>query len=256
MRDIPWGPHHPDYFDTAEEFFGEVPIADLVRWSGVQHWTHEEGVALSFGFDPRVVTVGRLSNHNEHPSAAEFDRRMDLARRAAVAGQLSELPSPKQFIRWAASVGIIFPFDFALLIKSAGSSKAGSMTPNQSALTRRVKTLSQIALGLTENIYGLNPQHETIVTELREAGITIEIGSVELCLKATDDLYVNLPEVRQTLSKFVLGLAMRHFGYDPKASRNTATKKIVEALAAEGRSITDDTICTRLREAAGEFEMI
>jgi hypothetical protein len=260
MRDIPWGPHHPDYYDTAEEFFGEVPATDLVRWSGVQYWTHEEGVALSFGFDPRVVTADRLSNHDEHPFAAEFDRRMDLAQRAVVAGQLSDLPSPKQFIRWAERIEISFPIDLALMVKSAaGVTKSTTSSP--SGLKTLINKLSRLALGMTQEMYGFNPEipseegYEDILADLQSVGIPSDLQSIKRCLKVPNDLYEDLPEVRETLGNVVLGLAICHFEHDPKSSRSKAPSQIAEALKKHGCPVTEDTIRERLKEAATNLGM-
>ncbi len=253
--DIPWDPAHPQYFDTVEEIFGEEVATDVARWSAVQHWSLEEGVALSFGFDPRVVNAASLRAYYEHPFASQFDRRIDLARRAVAAGQLKDLNSPKRYIRWAERLGINFPPDLAQMIKLGPSAIGAILSSNPSALTRRLKTLSLIALGITEHFYGLNPEYETIADDLQSAGIPVETEQLKHCLQPVEDLYDNLPEVRGTLSKVMLGLAIFHFGYDPKARRNKATSKIAEVLAESGRSVTDDTINTRLREAASELNL-
>ena len=142
------------------------------------------------------------------------------------------------------------------MVKSAAAAKgAKSTTTNPSGLSTRVKTLSRIALGMTEYIYGLNPEYETIVTDMHSAGIAVDIELMKRCLKAVDDLYVNLPEVRETLGKVILGIAICHFDHDPKASRSKATSRIAKALEGSDRSVTVDTILRRLREAASELDM-
>jgi len=254
MDDIPWGPDHPRYFDTAEDFFGGDPTADYNRWSAVQHWTADEAVALSFGFDPRVVKASVLRNYGEHPFAAEYDRRMDLAARAEAAGQLSTLSSPRRYIKWALSTGIIFPSNLVEMVKPVAKG-AKSTTSSTSGLRKLINKLSLLALGMTEFIYGFNPDYETIVADLQNAEIAVNIESVKNCLKEPDDLYFNLPEVRETLSKIVLGMAICHFDYDPKTSRSKAASKIAEALKSSGKSLTTDTIRTRLNEAASDLGM-
>jgi hypothetical protein len=253
---IPWGPHHPRYFDTAEEFFGADPAADIGRWSAVQHWTVEEGVALSYGYDPRVVNSRALQSYDEHPFAEEYDRRSDLATRAIAARQLSARTSPKRFIRWAKTVGINFPVALVEVVKSPTTAKgAVGTTSSPSGLMRRVKTLSRIAIGMIEHIYGLNPEYETIAVDMQSAGIPLDTESMARCLKPVDDLDGILPEAQNSLSKIILGLAIRHFSYDATASRSKATSEIAKAVQDSGRSVTVDTIFKRLRETAADLGM-
>jgi hypothetical protein len=253
---IPWGSDHPRYLDTAEEFFGADPAADMVRWSAVQHWTVEEGVALSYGYDPRIVNTRALQAYDEHPFAEEFDRRSDLATRAITAGRLSTVTPPKRFIRWAKTVGINFPAALVEMVKSATTAhRVIDTTSSPSGLMRRVKTLSQIAIGMAEDIYGLNPEYGTIAADMQSAGISVDIESMGRCLKPVDDLDAILPEAQNTLSKIMLGVAIHHFGYDPKASRSKAPGKIAKAVQESGRSVTVDTILRRLKETASELDM-
>lgn len=253
MDDIPWGPNHPEYFETAEEFFGRDPAADFGRWSAVPHWKVDEGIALSFGYDPRVVDLSSLRIYEEHPFAVEYDRRADLAARAVAAGQLSPLSSPKRYLKWAQGAGIDFPPTLVQMVKTAATAKcAKSTSSSPSGQTRQLKTLSRLTLGMAKNKYRFDPAKpreetfEEIVGDLREAGLATEIESVKRCLRPADDLYDNLPEVRETLGKVFLGLAIRRFGHDPRARRSKATSNIARAV---GGSVTVDTILHHLRQA-------
>lgn len=257
VNDIPWGPNHPEYFDTAEEFFEAEPAADFGRWSAVPHWTVDEGIALSFGYDPRVADVNLLRNYEAHPFADEYDRRADLAARAVAAGQLSPLSSPKRYLKWAHGAGIDFPPTLVQMVKAAATAKrAKSTSSSPSGQKKQIKTLSRLALGMAKDLYGFdpaNPREETfeeIVADLRGAGLPANIESVKGCLEPVDDLDDNLPDVRETLGKVVLGLAICNYGHDPKASRSDATSKIAETVQG---SVTVDTIRHHLRQAAASY---
>lgn len=260
MDDIPWGPDHPLYLDAAEEFFGTNPSADFDRWSAVQFWTLEEGVALSFGFDPRVVNSRVMRNCPEHPFAAEFDRRLDLARRAVDGGRLSTRSPPGHYIRWAKGRGITFPDGLVQAVKSLSRTKStNSTTTSPSGLKILINKSSEIALGMADYVYGFNPaqpheqEYEHIVADLHDAGIAVTVESVRRCLKPHDDLYENLPEVGETLGKVVLGIAIIHFQHDPKARRSRAPNLIATALEASGGEADEDTIRARLKKAAGDL---
>jgi len=54
---------------------------------------------------------------------------------------------------------------------------------------------------------------------------------------------------RNTLLKLVIGLAIRGYGYDPKAGRSTAPTEIASDLEGLGISVSDDTVRKWLKEA-------
>lgn len=58
---------------------------------------------------------------------------------------------------------------------------------------------------------------------------------------------------RNTLLKLVIGMAVKCYVYDPKASRSTTPKEIADDLAGLGITITDDTVRKYLKEAAQAF---
>ena len=127
-----------------------------------------------------------------------------------------------------------------------------------SGIKTLVNKLSRIALGMADDIYGFNPErpneteYEEIVADLKAAGISVSIESVRRSLTGQDDLYADLPEVRETLGRVVLGIAIRHFDYDPKSSRSATPKRIAEILMGLG-SVDVDTIRERLKEAAARL---
>jgi hypothetical protein len=62
------------------------------------------------------------------------------------------------------------------------------------------------------------------------------------------------PEIKCSLMKMILGMAVVKYGYDPTASRNPAIARIRDSLAKVDIKLDEDTIRTRLREAADEVE--
>jgi hypothetical protein len=55
---------------------------------------------------------------------------------------------------------------------------------------------------------------------------------------------------RNTLLKLVIGMAIKGYRHDPKASRSATTKEIADDLAALGMTISDDTVRKYLKQAA------
>ena len=54
---------------------------------------------------------------------------------------------------------------------------------------------------------------------------------------------------RLSLLKMVIGMAIKGYGYDPKAKKNAATSEIADDVAALKMSIDDDTVRRYLKEA-------
>ena len=261
MDDIPWGAGHPHYLDTSEEFFGTDTAADFARWGAVQYWSVEEGIALSFGFDPRVVNARALGGYEGHPFAAEFDRRLDLAKRAVVEGQLAVRSSPKRFMKWAKTVGISFPDK---LVHMAGPLAATDpvRTSSASGLTKMVKTDSKITLSIVKEIYGFDPAQPLrdtfaeIAADLLSVGISVEVQALEQFLKKTTDLDDNLTEAHQTLCRVIFGLAVKHFEHDPSASRGDGPQNIAKLMRDLGTPLDVGAIRSRLQWGAPDLMRI
>lgn len=90
--------HHPD------------AQADFEHWSKEAYWTLDEATALSLGKDPRIVKWADLIEYElASPFVQEFARRRDLATRAATCHQLTDDPSPQDFLSWAKRSGFPVP---------------------------------------------------------------------------------------------------------------------------------------------------
>ena len=55
---------------------------------------------------------------------------------------------------------------------------------------------------------------------------------------------------RNTLLKLVIGMAVKGYNYDPRATKSTTPNEIVDDLAGLGITITDDTVRKYLKQAA------
>lgn len=108
MTDPHWNEHHPDYYLDESDYFGEDPKADLAYWGKMGYWTSDEGVALSFGYSPAVVSISTLKGR-DHPFVSEYMRRMELISRARGPGPYEDRLQPSEFIRIAKTVDISFP---------------------------------------------------------------------------------------------------------------------------------------------------
>lgn len=55
---------------------------------------------------------------------------------------------------------------------------------------------------------------------------------------------------RETLQKMIIGMAIKGYSYDPKASKNTSIQEIADDLASLGISLDPDTVRKWVKEAA------
>lgn len=99
---------------------------------------------------------------------------------------------------------------------------------------------------------------ETKLEDVMEKGVFLndeikkyEIDNPHLCgrveITATEKSLGN--RERETLLKLVIGLAIKGYGYDPSAQKNTATKEITDDLADLEIFLDTDTVRKYLKEA-------
>lgn len=60
------------------------------------------------------------------------------------------------------------------------------------------------------------------------------------------------PSIRRSFNRMILGMAKDKFNFKPGAQKSPATKNIADALARQGLKLDEDTVRTRLQEAAQE----
>ncbi|MCH2547806.1 MAG: hypothetical protein MK052_09395 [Alphaproteobacteria bacterium] len=68
--------------------------------------------------------------------------------------------------------------------------------------------------------------------------------------KAVDSTEEINPRVEETLLKIVIGMAVKHYNYDPTAQKSEVAKKIESTLDVYGLNVTDETIRKYLKKAA------
>jgi hypothetical protein len=270
MENIVWGPDHPQFDWTVEDFFegrandffeGRVNVyADLSFWCKAAHWTVDEATALSFGFDPYLAEWGSLAAE-EHPFTIDYKSRRNLALRAIAMDLLpnNDLIPPIAYVRWATNVGIPIKPELKKWVRARGKEVAlgaADDIPNPKVL----KSLFRLALGLTKDAYyGQGPYNPDdslygeIVKDLAAAGFITQTDTVKRVLDAVkneDEVDKFTPADYMPLMKMVLGLAIKHYDYDPEAKRNKATKDIASILDRQRKFLDKETIRRRLREAA------
>lgn len=119
----------------GEAFFNDPKAnARYSYYSGASYLTLEEAVALSLGKEPKVVSseslqLGEPTNYFSKgkqlpsPFREEFERRLDLTRRAIEVGRLTEKVNPQDFVLWAQSIHLSLPDEFKQILKDVSETE-------------------------------------------------------------------------------------------------------------------------------------
>lgn len=192
-------------------------------WSRAELWTLDEAAALINGRNPTVVTEDRIDrDRSQTKISTKLKQTVILLRRAYEAGILSRNNSPKRLIDWLELKHIEIP----PLLKELAVQRSG--TPfTLSAENRRLK----------EKLAVLEAMPVSIESD-------DNVGKSEKLIGLRE---------RESLLKLVLGMAIKGYRYDPKATRSTEVSEITNDLQNLGLSLTEDTVRKYLNEAKALF---
>lgn len=144
--------------DLLAFFSRASATADFAHWRALPVWSTEEATALSFGKDPRRVSVATLRAYtclHGSPFRDEFMARLDQIERGLKLGKPSGPLSPDKFLVWANRQGITVPK--ALSSQSKRQPLAGHDAGGEPDIHGgRLHIYYKIILGLAAEHYGLD----------------------------------------------------------------------------------------------------
>lgn len=193
--------------------------ADAGYWGKMAFWQPAEAAALSLGYEPTVVNLDTIKLYQATGSQAKaFAQRLMLIFRAVEKGTLGPQFSPPDFVDWAARIRLDLPRE----------------------LRDAVAALAPVVQA-SDNDLG----------QLRQeiARLEIELAQYKIANKDPH------PRERTSLQKMVAAMAYAKYGFDPRAPKNPATKKIVTDIGLLGQSIDEDTVLTHLRTAFRDLDI-
>lgn len=95
--------------------------ADFGHWGKMAYWSLDEGVALCFGRDPRVVTWKAVEPLVQvSPFAKQFADMREIAIRASGMNEIAQSNIPGPFIAWAKRVELPFPTELEAKVAERG----------------------------------------------------------------------------------------------------------------------------------------
>ncbi|AWN44003.1 hypothetical protein DK389_30245 [Methylobacterium durans] len=180
------------------ELFGRNPAAEIEYWAKLAFWSIEEGVTLSYGYDPRVVTWVFLRDSG-HPSAWRYANRLSQALRARDMGHLGDRNVPTDFIRWAKSLSLSFAPEVAQAVINNSKTKKIANQSSEDGLNPKVRqTLLKLVLGMAAAYHGYNPKKPCgsvpgeIKRELDRVGIKLDVDTIRKWLAEAADEFGDL----------------------------------------------------------------
>tara|TARA_R110002051_G_scaffold324773_2_gene423658 strand:+ start:45979 stop:46836 length:858 start_codon:yes stop_codon:yes gene_type:complete len=200
-------------------------VADAAAYdfySKAAFWTVEEACALMVARHPRKVGLQTVKPYASiSKTARQFLDLHDLATRAVAMNQLAHRNLPGFFLAWAGRNRLSIPEGLAAAIQLQGVQVADWKT--------------------------LYDQQTELVSRLEARISQLETGASPT---PTDSVAKPLGELARTsLLKLVIGMAVKGYGHNPKASRTGTASEIASDLRLVGLSLDEDTIRKYLAEA-------
>jgi hypothetical protein len=249
--------------EERARFFNQPhAAADFVHWSKMAHWTLDEAVALSFGKAPELVHWQAVVKYLQLSRfAGQYQRRRELAMRAAQWKQLYDPVLPGIFLAWAKRTDLPVPPELIEAVEDRGVQVADWKTLHDRAVEagkRDVeaaeKQIAEWKQLLDESIAQLGEQRADWVEIVNAKEVKIAALEAEIALQsqqpaAEAEKGMGARE-RDSLLKLVIGMAVAAYAYDPKAARSDRPTEIAGDLERNGVPLDVDTVRKWLREAA------
>ena len=254
--------------EEKQRFFNQTRAdMDVTHWSRMSCWTLDQAVALSLGKDPRVVKWLLVKDFvRVSPFATEFEARREIVISAIVMRQLRDPTIPAVFLAWAERMQFPIPGNLVDAVRALGHQIADwkSAYDEQKkiaddAVAELLEEQRKHVASIRENtsfVAKMREEQETL-TQKSARKVELETKNAELSARIADLESAKShepekplgPRERDSLLKLVLGMAIRGYGYDPKAGRSGTAREIASDLQVSGLALDDDTIRKYLTEA-------
>ncbi len=253
--------------EEAERYFNKpFAMADFTHWAKAPYWTIEEAIALSLGRDPEKVNWKHIQDYKgESAFALKYALRRDLARRAVAMKQLTDGVLPGMFLGWAQRNDLDVPEILVELVKKIGQKIADWPAMVKAAQESEEATLkwakettekaSELAAAASQQLAEATSkikQRDQQIAQLQ--AVIDELRSRAASQKQQIGEKLN-PKERHSFLKLVLGMAIDGYGYDSTEKKSPTPKELVDCLAKWGISIDEDTVRSKLKEAANTVSL-
>lgn len=230
----------------------------FAHWARMDTWTIDEITALSLGCDPSERSApegpGSGSEQSAHPERA---RRHQLILRAMESGTLALKTPPAEFIHWAKKRAVELPPDLIECVRLYSK----PFTPLDAVVERMQISNRKFEF---ENSLGLTQLRSSLTARTEGAAIDGRIAELRQALRDRDGEIARLQSKlasrpapadlstreRDTCRKLIIGMAVKGYGFDPKALRSSTSKEIASDIHNLGLAIDEDTVRKWLHSSA------
>lgn len=244
--------------ERARFFSQPHAAADFDHWSKAEHWTLDEAIALSFGKAPEVVNWKRIESLIQISHfAKQYQRRRDLAQRAAAWKKLYDPVLPSLFLKWAKDNEIDVPAELVEKVEARKGrlvdwkkefEEQKNAYEELNALYDKFRSQYEEHVADWKKLVG--QKSEQLAAALRRiADLEAELALIQNVLPAAEPAKPQSMVERRNMLKAIYGMALKGYSYNPDDKRSTVVTEIVGDLALVGLPLSDDTIRRYLKEA-------
>lgn len=197
---------------------------ELEYWAKMPYWTMEEALTLMFGKHPDVVNWDNIKHYKDKSAfAKDYSKIRELILRAI---STNELKCSKDLV--GLSPVKAKPADILTWVKKKGTQVNGTL---EKMVLEQNKEATDYKALYREN--------EELKNRIRD----LERNSPQKTASA-------LTKELESKNKIIIAMAKKHYRFDPKASKSTATGNIRQAIEDCGLSLDEETIRKHLKESA------
>ena len=228
------------------------------HWCKRATWTLDQAVALSLGKNPKLVNWKTVSPFTQVSTfAKEYDDRRDIANCAFEVKQLFDPVYPSIFLAWAKKKFDPLPAELLQAALDDGISLAGWKELYEGVVNTSKQHLTNQAAQNQKHVEDIAQFYklklEEVYAELKTA--RLEAQNLKLKAEAEAAVWEDKPlftRERENLQLMAVFGAIRGYGYNPDAKRNTASIAISQDFSDQRLALTDDAVRDHLN-AGKEF---
>jgi hypothetical protein len=223
-------------------------------WAKAALWSIDEATALLLERNPGSVNLGQVRPYERMSAfAKKYCGLHELLRRAVEARQLGQSNPPARFVAWAKGNKIDIPKGLEDAVEDLGLQVADWRSLFEQAKKQleecRAKQLETVDWAKTQ-IGEASDKTQEVIAGYKDLLADRDGVIEELQAKMGQNTDSLGARERESLLKLIIGMAVKGYAHDPKASRSGTAAEISGDLERLGISLHVDTIRKYLQETA------
>ncbi len=223
--------------EMTEQFVNFLAKPDYDHWSEMARWEFDALAALSLDCDPQIVSLESVRSEQCPAEVRDkYLKRYEIIENHKQAGRFHSPPEPGEFLSWMISNG----FECPPALKTAVERRGHLIGDWKSEIERLLVKMELLTANNRESEEKLDAQPVDQGTGRAQPG------------KNRQHERPLVPKEQRSLLALVLGMAMKHYKYNPSEGKTTAATSIKNDLIGLGIKIDDQTVLDWLRRAVDQ----